>query len=523
MTDQFEFILALNRKKGEGSVNFISYVSLFYKISLCLILILYSQITQANENKIESESYTFKNKLSSWWSSQAEPKNKKIYINAFNQFTTNNIQTASLSNIWRVHSEEEQVSKIGQKNINFKGAILEVLQRNPEVAQRIADLAKQEAIIGIAKAQYFPQLSAGIGTADLTSKDRGQQVLSLSATQLLYDFGKVKSAVTVEKAKQLQSQAELLFKIDELSQVVANLIVNIERYWHLVQIAEQQMRGMEQIVEIAQLRAKAGISSQADPVQALSNLQAAKSTKMIHEAQLQQYQQRLAILLGYDISSMKWDIPSILIDRAGLYEETEFNHIPKMMLAQAAVDVVQHQKQQTKLSIYPTVQIKGSLSQALNGRNPNNNQENGFDHAVMLEATSHFYQGGAIRAQNKAASYAEEAAKAQVATVYLDVLEQIRLIRDEIKNKQQLMQVLAERRETTKRTKALYQEQYKLGTRTVIDLLNAEQAIHSVAQEIETARYDIYTALIRYIEITGRSREVYGLNHIAIQGVEIYP
>ncbi|BCT89448.1 hypothetical protein RYU24_18530 [Acinetobacter variabilis] len=38
------------------------------------------------------------------------------------------------------------------------------------------------------------------------------------------------------------------------------------------------------------------------------------------------------------------------------------------------------------------------------------------------------------------------------------------------------MDVLAQRRETTVRTKELYQEQYKLGTRTVVDLLNAEQA-----------------------------------------------
>lgn len=139
----------------------------------------------------------------------------------------------------------------------------------------------------------------------------------------------------------------------------------------------------------------------------------------------------------------------------------------------------------------------------------------------MLEASSTFFQGGAISARNRAASYAEEAAKAQVSTVYLDVLDQTRLIQTEVESKQKQMVVLAQRRETTKRTKELYQEQYKLGTRTVVDLLNAEQAIHGAAQEIEAARYDIYTALIRYIEITGRSRAVYQLNNTPIQGLEV--
>lgn len=107
--------------------------------------------------------------------------------------------------------------------------------------------------------------------------------------------------------------------------------------------------------------------------------------------------------------------------------------------------------------------------------------------------------------------------------MYLDVLDQVRLIREQVENKQSEMEILALRKETTARTKELYQEQYKLGTRTVVDLLNSEQAIHSAAQEIETARYDIYSGLMQYIKVTGRSWELYHLNDTAIQGFEIQP
>ncbi len=172
---------------------------------------------------------------------------------------------------------------------------------------------------------------------------------------------------------------------------------------------------------------------------------------------------------------------------------------------------------------YPTISLKGSLSQAVNGRNPNNNEDDGFYNSVMIEASSNLYQGGATRSQTRAASYAEEAARAQVNTVYLDVLDQVRLIREQIENKQKQMGVLSQRRATTVRTKELYQEQYKLGTRTVVDLLNAEQAIHSAAQEIESARYDIYSAIVQYIQVTGRTRDIYALNSISIQGFEVQP
>ena len=105
----------------------------------------------------------------------------------------------------------------------------------------------------------------------------------------------------------------------------------------------------------------------------------------------------------------------------------------------------------------------------------------------------------------------------------LSALDQVQLIREEIENKQKQIQILTARQQSTTRTKELYQEQYKLGTRSVVDLLNSEQAIHSAAQEIETAKYDIYANLVQYIKITGRTRDLYQLNNISIQGFEILP
>ena len=407
--------------------------------------------------------------------------------------------------------------------LSFNDAIHGALQRRPEITQSIASVAAQNAYIDVAKAQYYPQLSGGIGTGDLTSGERGRQVLSLSATQMLYDFGKVKTSVNVEQAKLLQEQAKVLVTLDDIAYQVADAIVNIKRYQDIVLIANQQIKGIGRIAEIANLRAKAGISSQADPIQAQSNLEAAQSNLIIQQTYLGQYQQKLRTLLGYDISAIHWQIPERLVQGSELYHDPQFNQIPSMMVAQVGVEVAKLQKQRTKLSNYPTLNVKGSLSQAINGRNPNNNEDDGFYNSIMLEASSNFYQGGAIASQTRAASYAEEAAKAQVNTTYLEILDQIRLIREEIENKQKQIGVLAARKETTIRTKELYQEQYKLGTRTVVDLLNAEQAIHSAAQEIEAARYDIYNGIVRYIRVTGRSRDLYDLNNISIQGFEVQP
>lgn len=94
--------------------------------------------------------------------------------------------------------------------------------------------------------------------------------------------------------------------------------------------------------------------------------------------------------MGYDVSNIQLSLPDTVIRHAGLYEEPSFSQIPKMMAAQAAVQVAQYQSQETKRSVYPSIYVKGSLNQALNGKNPNNNEDDGMYSSVMLEANSNF-------------------------------------------------------------------------------------------------------------------------------------
>lgn len=435
------------------------------------------------------------------------------------------LELQQLSNFKFIPMDQAEVSPSAVQidSLNFLTAIQYVLQRNPHVGQTLAILASQNSNIDIAKSQYYPQLSSGLGTGDLGNSDRGRQLLSLNATQMLYDFGKVKSSVDAQKQRLKLEQANVLIGIDDVAYQTSSTIINIERYRINLRIAEQQVRGIERILEIARLRARAGISSQADPVQAESYLQSAQSNLIMQQSMLQQLQQRLNILIGFDTSTKHWDIPEQLVSASGLYTDPAFTSIPKMIAAQAEVNMAKVDKKQIELSRYPTFALRGSVSQALNGINPNNQKDNGFDSSVMIEARSDFYQGGATGARTRSASFAEQAAKSKVNAVYLEVIDQIRTTRETIENKQKQMMVLSDRQSTTVKTKELYQEQYKLGTRTVLDLLNAEMAIHAANTELENARYDIYSSLAQFIAATGRTRQAYDLNNTSIQGFEVQP
>ncbi|EFM0018163.1 TPA: TolC family protein [Escherichia coli] len=496
------------------------------KTSLCSLLSLYMPLLYAASGQEIATS--LKDNLQGVFTPKSDDHFNKVDLKQLSNFDVDTSKFDELPVIGSTHSNTVNTAGLSlvsptSRTLDISEAVKIAVQRHPEISQNIASLASQNANIDVAKAAYYPQLSGGISTGDMTSGERGRQLLSLNATQMVYDFGKVKSSVDIQKARLALQQAQVLVKIDEVALEVASAIVNLKRYEEVCRIAQQQVDGIARIAEIANLRANAGISSQADPVQAKSYLEASQSNLIAQQTQLRLYQQKLRTLLGFDISRINWKIPENVVTESKIFEAPKINTIPTIMSAQAEVNVAKAQKTQINLSRYPTLNLVGTLSQALNGVNPNNNKDDGFDSSIKFEVSSNFFQGGSVGAQSRAASYAEEAAKAKVQNSYMDILEQIRMTEEQVTNKQRQMQVLVARQSTTTRTKELYQEQYKLGTRTVVDLLNAEQAIHSANMEIENNRYDIYANLVQFISTTGQSRNVYHLNRLSIQGVEVQP
>ncbi|WP_227539808.1 TolC family protein [Acinetobacter sp. MB5] len=407
------------------------------------------------------------------------------------------------------------------QSLDLNQAVLLAIQRNPTIRQSIAELSQQSASIDVARASYYPSISAGMETGDLTSANKGEQVYTIKATQMLYDFGQVKASVDIEKAKLVAEQANVLVAVDEIATDTSRDVLAIRYYRNLVNIAQQQIKGMQRLYNIALLRANAGISSRADPVQAQSYVAYAQSYLITQQSSLRQTEQKLRTLLGFDVSQMKFTVSSDLVTQSGLYRPIQFNNIPQMIAAKAEIDVSSAQKEQTRKSIYPKISLVGSVSHAINGINPDSGKRNGTDPAVYLSVSSTFYQGGQVQAQLNAANYAEQAAQAKLDSTYLDVLNTTRTAQELIENTQRQIDILIQREKITHQTRELYEDQYKLGTRSILDLLSAEQSYQSARIEKEQAIYTIYDTIAQYISTTGKSRDVYQINNKNIQGVEL--
>jgi len=123
----------------------------------------------------------------------------------------------------------------------------------------------------------------------------------------------------------------------------------------------------------------------------------------------------------------------------------------------------------------------------------------------------------------RAATAAEDAARMRIETARLNAGDQARNYREQVVGAQARLGVLADRRRSIVEARDLYREQYTLGTRSILDLLNAEQEIYQAAAEQEAVVHDLWASRVGYIGATGQARAFYGLDNTTVQGMELLP
>lgn len=87
------------------------------------------------------------------------------------------------------------------------------IRRLPEVS-KLEEMAQK---VDVAKAKYYPQISAGMNNGySNTYSDAGYTPsLVVSVSQMLYDFGKVSSSVRAADSGVAQQQATVMLNIDQ--------------------------------------------------------------------------------------------------------------------------------------------------------------------------------------------------------------------------------------------------------------------------------------------------------------------
>ncbi|MDX3906512.1 MAG: TolC family protein [Pigmentiphaga sp.] len=409
-------------------------------------------------------------------------------------------------------------SEVGQGGNGYPGAMTlaaiarQAVSWHPNIAAAMGRLNQSGEEIEVAKAGYYPRISTGLRAGrDNTLADSQVRRLSMSATQMLYDFGKVDSSVAAARAAARVNQARVRLAVDQVARDAVQAAIELSRYEELVAAARDQVAGVAEIAKLVKTRHERGASTRSDVMQAQSRVSASESIALQYASQLARWRGVLRTLLGVPA------LPQLSVEfspesaAACRVDEPEWSEVPAVLVAEAERDQALALLETARSNRLPTLSVDAGVGRALNG-----NATRRDDFTLALNMSMDVYQGGALSARSSAAEFALRAADASRDNARLSALQSLTDAREQTSGLTERMAVLDGRRRSISETKDLYRQQYlALGTRSLIDLLNAEQEFHQSRFDQINTKYELMGLGIECLYATGAMRRAYGLEEAA--------
>ena len=404
--------------------------------------------------------------------------------------------------------------------VTLEHAAREAIAWHPVLTQAAGELNARGEEVGVARAGYSPQISAGFVTgydSRLTGDWRPRP--QVSASQMIFDFGKVGSAVDAAEAGTRVGQAQMLLAIDGLVRDTGYAVIEFQRGEALHRVALEQLERVRTISDLVDSRVEKGAATRSDGLQAQARVEAVIATLSQIEAARRRWSSNLAYLLGRSAppAQVEVDAPGWLM-AACRQPPPDWDDVPAVMVAEAQKDEATADLRRQKAEQWPTISIGGTGTIDVSA--PLSDRRSAY--SLGFNVTSNVFGGGISKARVRGATYALDAADAATERARNETAQRLAEAQQQIDSLGALLKTLASREGNMAETGKLYRMQYlEMGTRTLVDLLNAEQEFQQVRFEATNATHDLRRLQLDCLYNSGRTRAAFHLTGMVVRGVTL--
>lgn len=380
--------------------------------------------------------------------------------------------------------------------LSLQESILRAFARNPDVTQQAAQIGIGEAQIDEAKSAWYPHvgLTGNAGPSRQTdSSGRLDNNVSygITLTQLVYDFGKTNNDINLQTAARDSYRFKLMATLTDVAEKTATAYMEVSRYQALCDAAQRNIHSLENVYNMAALRANAGLNSSSDELQAQTRIAGMRSTLEQYQAQMVSAKAQLAVLTGVQPEAIAAP-PAELAEQPVLLKNIDYQSIPLVLAAENLRQSAQYGVEKTKAQYWPTLSIQGGKTRY------QTSDRSYWDDQLQLNVNAPLYQGGAVSAQVQQAEGQQKISASQVEQAKLDVLQRASVAYANWTGARGREEAGLAQSESAHKTRDVYQNEYKLGKRSLNDLLTVEQDVFQAQSAEINANYDGWVAAVNY-------------------------
>lgn len=424
------------------------------------------------------------------------------------------------------------VVSVNLNALTLKESVVEVLNTNPLVQERLRNYRATQQDMTISESEYYPRVdfratagfnSPGYLNSDIKPKDNYENYeTSIVLTQNIFDGFSTMHKIKYQEARTLAAAYNYVEVASDTVFKMTQAYLNVIRGRELLKIANENVQLNIQIYNNIKDLYNAGLTTDSEVKKIQSFLSLARSNLTVQKNNTQDTIYTFRRILGRMPDPSQMSLPEgelpmpESIQRATMYA---VEHNPSILVSRYNVKGAQELWKQSKKNYYPTIDLEVS-------QNYNNTSDadhiitNGFDQAddrfrARLVLNYNLYHGGSDRAevQKQISKINQEVAIKR--DLQRQVIEGLNLSWNAYTMIDAQIYDLRDYLRYSEETLSLYKDEYDMGQRSLLDLLQSQNDVINARMQLVNAKYDLKFSKYRILDamnllllaITGDSKE----------------
>jgi adhesin transport system outer membrane protein len=396
--------------------------------------------------------------------------------------------------------------------LTLEEAMQEVVVTHPEIQERIRDFRAIVQDKDIAFAGYLPTLDfeAAAGRERSDNSNTNFDTKTLTRTEMafilnwnIYRGNMDKYNLSRQEARLKAASHRVLEAINEKTLETASAYLELLKQNELLELAKENVEVHEKLYGQIEQRINSGIGAQSELEQASSRLALAQSNLIVTLNNFEDAMSNFEKVYGKRVDAATLSYPQVENEIPEnfeiLLEEGQLKN-PSLNAQRANIEVATQNYKMSESTFLPSIDLE--LRQEWYD-NVNGLEEKDDGSSVMLRFSYNLYNGGADKAQRQ--KRISELAKERdvFATMERQNKERLSLAWSAHQMIERQIKFLERHRDLSKKTLDLYTEEFSLGRRTLLDILDTENEYYGAKRELANAKYDQLYAKYRIFEQTG--------------------
>ncbi|MCP4486978.1 MAG: TolC family outer membrane protein [Gammaproteobacteria bacterium] len=419
--------------------------------------------------------------------------------------------------------------------IELANMVADSISAHPQVKEKVHVYRQVLADQEIAQSGWHPSVDLDVSTGFYetespstggSSVDYDSTRLELSVTQNLFNGYDTTHQIELTRARARAALLDLYDTADNIALDAIQAYLDVLKQRRLLELALENVYSHEEILSQIRERNSSGVGRRSQLQQTEGRVARAHASLMAQQNNLQDSLSLLHQILGRYVEPTDLSVPDLPLlpssDLNSLIDKALINH-PAMQVAQSNIKAAYADHSRSLNTRYPNLDLRFAYE---TGNDIGGIIGDTDELSLTLNLTYNFYRGGADTVEQRQKISVAYEQKEFAARVRRQVINTLRLawIGDVSLNKQL---VFLEKHITKVDEAAVsYREEFFIGQRDLIDLLDVENELNSARNQHTDTYFDALAARYRVYEALGLAFETLGLevnlseNNLQITSIE---